>query len=70
MTDIRIALKSTFGVHYSTGSAGQLGLRVGGFPGSLCRWVTKCDPVPCLMQTFHSAAAIAAAVPTMMMSGV
>ena len=25
VTDIRIALKSTFGVHYSTGSAGQLG---------------------------------------------
>ena len=25
--------KSTFGVHYGTGSPGQLGLRVAGFPG-------------------------------------
>jgi len=33
--------KSTFGVHYRTGSPGQLGLRVAGFPG---HWVTKCDP--------------------------
>jgi len=24
---------STFGVHYGTGSPGQLGLRVAGFPG-------------------------------------
>ena len=37
--------KSTFGFHYRTGSPGQLGLRVAGFPG---HWVTKCDPVPCL----------------------
>jgi len=29
--------KSTFGVHYGTGSPGQLGLRVAGFPG---HWVT------------------------------
>ena len=28
--------KSTFGVHYRTGSPGQLGLRVAGFPG---HWV-------------------------------
>ena len=48
------SLKSTFGVHYSTGSPGQLGLRVGDFPGSLGRWVTKCDPVPCLMSTSES----------------
>ena len=42
--------KSTFGVHHRTGSPGQLGLRVTGFPGhrSLGRWVTKCDPVPSL----------------------
>ena len=45
------AHKSTFGVHCRTGSPGQLGLRVAGFPGhwvpgSLGRWVTKCDPVP------------------------
>ena len=32
--------KSTFGVHYRTASPGQLGLG---------RWVTKCDPVPCLV---------------------
>ena len=38
--------KSTFGVHYRTGSPGQLGLRVAEFPGD---WVTKCDPVPCLV---------------------
>ena len=38
--------KSTFGVHYRTGSPGQLGLRVAGFPD---HWVTKCDPVPCLV---------------------
>ena len=43
--------ESTFGVHYRTGSPGQLmGLRVAGawIPGSLDRWVTKCGPVPCL----------------------
>jgi len=38
--------------HYRTRSPGQLCLRVAGFPGhwvdSLGRWVTKCDPVPCL----------------------
>ena len=28
--------KSTFGVHYRTGSPGQMGLRVAGFPG---HWV-------------------------------
>ena len=27
---------------------GQLGLRVAGFPG---HWVTKCDPVPCLVRS-------------------
>jgi len=37
---------STFGVHYRTGSPGQLRLRVAGFPG---HWVTKCDPVACLV---------------------
>jgi len=36
---------STFGVHYRTGSPGQLGLLVAGYPD---HWVTKCDPVPCL----------------------
>ena len=40
--------KSTFGVHYRTGSPGQLGLRVAGFPG---HWVTKCDPVPSMEYT-------------------
>jgi len=36
--------KSTFGVHCRTGSPGQLGLRVAAWiPGSLGRWVTKCD---------------------------
>ena len=40
--------KSTFGVYYRTGSPGQLGLRVAGFPG---HWVTKCDPVPSLVPT-------------------
>ena len=40
------AHKSTFGIHYRTGSLGQLGLRVAGFPG---RWVTECDPVPSLV---------------------
>jgi len=40
--------KSTFGVLYRTGSPGQLGLRVAGFPG---HWVTKCDPVPSLVRT-------------------
>jgi len=40
--------KSTFVVHYRTGSPGQLGLRVAGFPG---HWVTKSDPVPCLVCT-------------------
>jgi len=30
------AQKSTFGIHYRTGSLGQLGLRVAGFP---CHWV-------------------------------
>ena len=39
--------KSTFEVHYRTGSPGQLGLRVAGLPGR--RWVTKFDPVPCLL---------------------
>jgi len=34
--------KSTFGVHYTAGSPGQLGL------GSLDSRVTKRDPVPCL----------------------
>jgi len=38
--------KSTFEVHYRTGSPGQLGPRVAGLPGR--RWVTKFDPVPCL----------------------
>jgi len=37
-------------VHCGTGSPGQLGLRVAGFPGSLGRWVTKCDPDPCLVR--------------------
>jgi len=46
--------KSTFGVHYRTRSPGQLGLRVAGFPGD---WVTKCDPVPCLLYTHGTAAA-------------
>jgi len=36
--------KSTFGVHYRTGSTGSPGRWI---PGSLGRWVTKCDPVPC-----------------------
>ena len=40
--------KSTFWVHYRTGSPGQLGLRVAGFPG---HWVRKCDPVPSLAST-------------------
>ena len=35
--------------HYRTGSPGQLGLRVAGFLG---HWVTKCDPVPCLIHTY------------------
>jgi len=30
--------KSTFGVHYRTGSPGQLGLRVAGFPGHWVAW--------------------------------
>ena len=34
--------KSTFGVHYRTGSTGSPG---GWIPGSLGRWVTKYDPV-------------------------
>ena len=42
--------KSAFGVHYRTGSPGQLGLRVAGFPGHWI-WVTKCDPVLCLAFT-------------------
>jgi len=46
--------KSTFGVHYRTRSPGQLGLRVAGFPGD---WVTKCDPVPCLLYAHGTAAA-------------
>ena len=44
---------STFGVHYRTGSPGQLGLRVAGFPG---HWVTKCDPVPSLLPARRPAA--------------
>ena len=35
-------LKSTFGVHYRTGSPGQLGLRVAGFPG---HWVAGAQNV-------------------------
>ena len=34
--------KSTFGVHYRTGSPGQLGLRVAGFPG---HWVAASQNV-------------------------
>ena len=34
--------KSTFGVHYRTGSPGQLGLRVAGFPGN---WVAGSQDV-------------------------
>jgi len=41
--------KSTCGVHYWTGSPGQLGLRVAGFPG---HWVTK-SPVPSLMYSIR-----------------
>jgi len=41
--------KSTFGVHYRTGSPGQLGHRVAGFPG---HWVTKCYPVPSLLPRY------------------
>jgi len=37
--------KSTFGVHYRTGSTGSPGRWI---PGSLGRWVTKCDQVPSL----------------------
>jgi len=41
--------KLTFGVHYRTGSPGQLHGSPGRWiPGSLGRWVTKCDPVPCV----------------------
>jgi len=40
--------KSTYGVRYRTGSPGQLGLQVTGFPG---HWVTKCDPVPSLARS-------------------
>jgi len=40
------AHKSKSGVHCRTGSPGQLGLRVAGFPG---HWVDGSrDPVPCL----------------------
>jgi len=39
--------KSTFGVHYRTGSTGSVGRWI---PGSLGRWVTKCDPVPSLLR--------------------
>jgi len=43
-------------VHYRTRSPGQLGLRVAGFPG---HWVTKCDPVPCLV---HSSSLVLSSV--------
>jgi len=40
--------KSTFGVHYRTGSTGSPCRSI---PGSLGRWVKKCDPVPSLLYT-------------------
>jgi len=40
--------KSTFGVHYITASTGSPGRSI---PGSLGRWVKKCDPVPSLLYT-------------------
>jgi len=53
--------KSTFGVHYRTGSPGQLGLRDSPgrwIPGSLGSWVTKCARVPCLVgNPIHTAEA-------------
>jgi len=40
---------SLFGTHGRTGSPGQLVLLVARWiHGALGRWVTKCDPVPCL----------------------
>jgi len=40
--------KSTFGVYYRTGSPGSTRFPSRWIPGSLNRWVTKCDPVPSL----------------------
>jgi len=48
--------KSTFGFHYRTGSPGQLGLRVAGFPG---HWVAGLQNVT----QFHVWTATAVAVP-------
>jgi len=47
--------KSTFGVHYRTGSPGQLGLRVAGFPG---HWVAGSQNVTqfhlCVLHGVHA----------------
>jgi len=47
--------KSTFGVHYRTGSPGQLGLRVAGFPG---HWVAGSQNVTqfhlCVLHGVHT----------------
>jgi len=54
---IRQSLRN-FGVHYRTGSTGSPGRWI---PGSQGRWVTKCDPVPCLVCSSLSAPSCTAA---------
>ena len=48
-TSSHISRHLDFKVHYITGSAGQLVSPGRWIPGSLGRWVTKCDPVPSLV---------------------
>ena len=48
-TSSHISRHLDFKVHYITGSPGQLVSPGRWIPGSLGRWVTKCDPVPSLV---------------------